>query len=78
MVSIVLLDHSFKNNRNLYNWTMYNCLLSMQAIVRLLSLLFCQTQHNTRRKHMAFNHDVKQLRQFKVYQQVMLTTQDCE
>lgn len=50
VVSTVLLDHSFKNKKNLYNWTMYNCLLNMKAIVRFVSLLFCQTQHNTRNK----------------------------
>lgn len=78
MVSIVLPDHSFKNNKSLYNWRMYNCLLGRQAIVKLLSLLFYQTQHNTRKKQTAFNHDLKQLWQFKVYHQVMLTMQDYE
>lgn len=78
MVSIVLLDHIFKNKKNPYSWTMYNCLLGMQAIERLSSLLFCQTQHKRRKKQMAFNHDIKQLRQFKVYQQAMLTVQGCE
>lgn len=79
LVSIVLLDHIFKNKKNPYNWTMCNCLLGMQAIVRLLFLLFCQTQHRTRKKQMAFNHDIKQLGQFKVYQQAMLTAvQGCE